>query len=194
MGLALLSAFACFVVGLITVFQLAPTDGIEWLQALAWASMVAIGLFGGIYTVCWMLADIPPEIDGQPLRLEVEIKLPIDRALTPAAGSGGNSLRLYSVVRKTSRKFAEGNLHLAHARLEEDRWILPGSVELFTMRGTRSLILNLNGEECLGYDIPLPARPTRKFLEWSQWGPRPKAPLPAWPETKHSYRFRVQKI
>ncbi len=193
-GMALLGAFVCFVVALITVFPLAPTDGVGWLKALACASLIGIGLSGGIYTVCWMLADIPPEIDGQPLRLEVEIKLPIGRTLTPADRSSGNSLRLYSVVRKTGRKFEEGNLHLQHARLEEGRWIVPGSVELFTMRGSRSLIFNLGGAECMGYDIPLPARPTRIFLDWSQWGPRPKAPSPAWPETKHSYRFRVQKI
>lgn len=80
------------------------------------------------------------------------------------------------------------------ARFDEGRWIVPGEVPLFTMRGKRALDFKVNGEEVTGFLVPLPARPGRQFLEWSDWGPRPPAPNPPWPDTKPSYRFRLKKI
>ncbi len=193
-GMALIGAILGFVVGLITVCALGPTNGLGLLKTWGFSNLAAIVLSCITYAACWFLADIPPQIDGQQLMLDVEVKLPVTVTHSPVSGTGESYLRLYSVIGQTSRKSKDGQWNVQQARLEDGRWIVPGSVELFTMRGSRSLIFKLNGEELLGYGVPLPARPNRKFLEWSEWGPRPKVSSPPWPESKPSYRFRVRKI
>lgn len=194
MGLGLLGAVVGLVTGLVTAGVMAPQNGAAFLKTFG-VSVGALALIAATAIwLCWALADIPPEIEGCPLRLEVELRLPVDVTDSPAKGVGESSLTLSSVMNHRARKSQVGELKPARARLENGRWIVPGAVELFTMRGKRSIGFKLNGKEIMGYLVPLPARPGKKFLEWSDWGPRPPAPQPAWPDTKPSYRFRVQKI
>jgi hypothetical protein len=193
-GLALLGAVVGLITGLVTAGVLAPQNGAGYLKTFATSVGVLAGLAALITALCWSLADIPPEIDGRPLTLEVELRLPTGTTNPPTKGTGESSMALYSLVNHTGRKHESGSLRPQDARLENGRWIVPGEVALFTMRGKRSLDFKLNGETVMGFLVPLPARPGRKFLEWSDWLPRPPAPHPAWPDTKPSYRFRVQKI
>ena len=193
-GLALLGAVAGLITGLVTAGVLSPQNGAGYLKTFGTSVGVLAGLAVVVAGLCWSLADIPPEIDGRPLMLEVELRLPVGVTTSPAAGTGESSLVLYSVVNHTGRNHETGTLRPQGARLENGRWIVPGEVPLFTMRGKRSLDFRLNGEEVMGFLVPLPARPGRRFLEWSDWGPRPPAPHPPWPDTKPSYRFRLQQI
>lgn len=193
-GLALLGALVGLVTGLVTAGLLAPQNGAGYLKMFG-AAVGVLGVLAAVITgLCWSLADIPPEMDGRPLTLEVELRLPIGVTHPPAQGTGVSSMELYSLVNHTGRKHESGTLRPKDARRENGRWIVPGEVALFTMRGKRSLSFKLNGEDLIGFLVPLPARPGREFLEWSDWGPRPPAPNPPWPDTKPSYRFRVQKI
>jgi hypothetical protein len=54
--------------------------------------------------------------------------------------------------------------------------------------------VEIGGKQMLGFMVPLPGRPGRRHLEWSEWGPRPRASDPPWPDTEPSYRFRVVPI
>ena len=193
-ALALLGAIVGLVTGLVTAGMLSPQNGLGYLKTFGASVGVLVGIAGIITGLCWALADIPPKIDGRPLMLEVELRLPVDATNSPAKGSGESSMSLHSVINHRGRKSSDGKLEPSKARLENGRWIVPGAVDLFTMRGLRSLDFKLNGEEVMGFLVPLPARPGEKYLDWSDWGPRPPAPHPAWPDTKPSYRFRVQKI
>jgi hypothetical protein len=107
---------------------------------------------------------------------------------------GKASLTIGSVVNHRQRASWDGELRVKDARLENGRWIVPGSVYLFTVRGMRSIDARTGGKSIGGFIVPLPGRPGRKFEEWSQWEPRPPAGRPAWPDTNPSYRFRVQRI
>jgi hypothetical protein len=95
-------------------------------------------------------------------------------------------------VNHVQRKSETGELKLKEARQENGRWIIPGSVEVFTMRGKRSISAQLGGKYVAGFLVPLPARPGKKFEEWSDWQPRPRQGT--WPDTNPSYRFRVQRV
>ena len=193
-SVALLGALIGFAVGLTVLVLLGPTDGRGLLKTLGCSIAVALGLAGMAYGFCWRLADIPPKLDGRTILLEIELMLPVNMEAPPFPPTGETSLRLHSVVGRVSRNFKEGQMALAAARMENGRWIVPGAVELYTMRGKRSLAFVINGQELMGYQAPLPARPSRAHLQWSPWGPRPRPPAPAWPDSQPSYRFRIQPV
>ncbi len=192
--MALIGAIVGLVTGLVTCGVMGPQNGLGYLKAFGSAAGVLATVAVVITGLCWVLADIPPKIEGRPLVLQVEVMLPVDVKKSPANGSGGSSMSLHSSINHRSRANETGTLKPDDARLENGRWIVPGEVEVFTMRGLRSVGFKLNGEDLMGFIVPLPARPGKKYLEWSDWGPRPPAGYPAWPDTNPSYRFRVQKI
>jgi len=190
---ALLGGVAGLVIGLVTARFVAAGGSPGFLKGLACSWGIVLGLAGLATLLSWTLADIPPKIDGQELDLVVEIRLPVGVTNSPAAGTGESYLTLGSSVRHKQRKSQRGVLKVAEARVEGGRWIVPGEVHLFTMRGQRSLGLMLNGESLAGFVVPLPARPGREYEQWSDWGPRPPAPYPPWPDTRPSYRFCVRR-
>jgi hypothetical protein len=127
--------------------------------------------------------------------LEVEIMLPAGVEAKPASGSDDDTfLELGSVTNHVQRQSKRGELRFSEARREGGRWIVPGSVLLFTGRGHRSISFQMAGVPATGFLVPLPKRPSREHETWSEWGPQPRAPHPPWPDTKPSYRFRIQRI
>jgi hypothetical protein len=193
-GVALVGGVAGTVLGLVVARMVAGEGFSGFLKAFGVAGGLALALAAVAAWIARSLADVPPTIDGRELELDVEIRLPVDVKSSPAAGSGESWTELHSVSGGTVRKSVRGDLRPAEARLEDGRWIVPGSVRLFTTRGKRSLGIHLHGEALTGYLLPLPAEPGPEHEEWSPWGPRPPAPNPPWPDTKPSYRFRVRKV
>ena len=193
-AVALLGGLLGLIVGLVTSRMLTGEGLTGFLKGvgIAWGLVLAIAAI--VTGITWSLADIPPTIDGKELMLDVEIKLPVDVTQSPAQGQGESSLALGSVVNHTQRKSESGELRPADARLDAGRWVVPGSVHVFTMRGLRSITVQVNGPPAFGFIIPLPARPGREFAEWSEWEPRPPAPNPPWPDGKPCFRFRVTPI
>jgi hypothetical protein len=189
-GWALAGAVVAFVASLVILGMLRPQEGAGYLRGLGVVTGVLAGVFGLVALASWGLADIPPEIDGQTLTLEIELKLPVTVKEAPA--TNGAELKLHALAGNTLRVSENGRLFPAKARLEEGRWIVPGEVFLFTKRGQRMIAPVLTGVELTGFLVSIPGRPGREFLEWSDWKPRPQAPNPPWPETKASYRFRVR--
>jgi hypothetical protein len=182
------------IIGLVTARMLTSPGMTGFLKGVGVSWGIVLALAAIAAGIAWALADIPPTLDGKELMLEVELKLPVDVTTSPAQGEGESFLTLASVVSHTQRSSRRGELRPADARLDAGRWVVPGSVHLFTMRGRRSLGIQLNGEEVLGFHVPLPARPGQQYTEWSEWGPRPRAGNPPWPDSKPCFRFRVQPI
>jgi len=52
----------------------------------------------------------------------------------------------------------------------------------------------MNGRSLGGFLITLPARPGKKYEQWSDWFPDPPPGRPQWPDTEPSCRYRVQQI
>jgi hypothetical protein len=190
-AIAFLGGVAGFIIGLAMARVVAAGAGPGFLRALGLSSATVIGIAAIAALICWQLADIPPRINGQYLNLEVEIRLPAGETNSPASVSGDSHLHLGSLLGHTRRKSETGQLNLADARFEDGRWIIPGSVHLFTMRGKRMFDADLGGKQVAGFVVPLPARPGKRYEQWSGWQPQPRPGYPPWPDTESSYRFRV---
>jgi len=188
-AVALLGGIAGLVLGLV-VARLAPGSlGSLGVLGTAFGIVILAGALSA--AIARALADIPPTIDGKELTLEVEVRLPRGASVSPR---GESYLHLHSVVRGVARRSRLGELRPAEARLEDGRWIVPGSAHVFTERGLRSLGIVLSGQAPFGFTVPLPARPRPGNETWSEWLPRPRVPDPPWPDSKPSFRFRVRRV
>src|SRR5262249_31552608 len=189
---AILGGIAGLFIGLITSRVVAAGLAPGFLEGLGLSWGIVFGIAGVATLIAFLLADIPPKIGGRYLNLEVEIKLPVGETNSPASVTGESCLTLGSVVNHVQRKSEKGELNVKEARLENGRWIIPASVHLFTMRGKRCIDAQLGGKDVRGFIVPLPARPGKRFEQWSDWEPRPRRGK--WPETNPCYRFRVQRL
>jgi hypothetical protein len=193
-AIALMGGIAGVFIGLMASWLVGAASAPGFFKGLGLSWGIVLSIAGAATLIAFLLADIPPRIKGRYLDLEVEIKLPVGETNSPANVTGNSSLTLGSVVNHVQRRSEKGDLKLGKARLENGRWIIPGSVSLFTMRGKRSIAAELGGKYVAGFIIPLPARPGKRFEQWSEWGPRPRPGNPPWPDTNPSYRFRVQRL
>lgn len=192
--MALLGGVAGTVLGLIIARVVAAGPAPGFGRAILYAFGTVVSVSGIIALLCYGFADFPPTLEGEELRLEVELRLPMDHKVPPTEVKGARDFELASVVDHTQRAVRYGELKVEQARLEEGRWIVPAEVLLFTSRGDRVIDAHLGESSIAGFVVPLPAHPGKEFELWSEWGPRPPGGSPAWPDSKTSYRFRVQRI
>ncbi len=189
-GMALLGLIGGLVIGIVTSRLVAAGTAPGFLKSLGLAQGFALGLIAVIGGTARLLADVPPRLDGEELLVAVEIRWPQGQPLPEETDTAGWRVRLGSSVRNTMRAQEIGPLWREDARQEEGRWIVPGAVGLFTSRGKRTIDVLPEGILDRGFLIPLPSRPGREFLEWSEWLPRARDGEPALAE-RYRYRFRV---
>jgi hypothetical protein len=195
-GMALFGGMAGFIVGLVTSRVVAAKQGGARFGR-------SLGLSTGIVTVIlalaagasYLLADIPPEIDGEELYLIAEIRWPSSPKAgtpTPPAIGKGPYLLLGALSGRTARKTERGPVFIEDARQENGRWIVTGVVPIFTNRGSRLLDFGANNKSIAGFIIPLPANPGEAQRQWSAWLPTTTTGA-APPPDQFTYRYRVIK-
>lgn len=168
-GLALLGAVVGLITGLVTAGVLAPQNGAGYVKMFG----AAVGVLGGLAAVitglCWSLADIPPEIDEQSPDTRGGAS-PADRCDRPA--------------RTRDRRVVHGALLVGepHGRKHESGTLPPqrraaGDELDCARRGpavhdAREASLDLvNGEEVMGFMVPLPARAGERVSGMERLGP-----------------------
>lgn len=194
-ALALLGAVSGFIVGLATTYFVAPDHtGLGFLKAFGTSTGVALALTGVATLLCWMLADIPPTVDGKELSIEVEIRLPAGESIPAVYDEDKNRFELARISRHRRASSWPGKMDFAKANQVDGRWIIPASALLYTRRGMRVIEIQIDGRPMEGFGVTLPANPSLRFTEWSDWLPRMMAKNQPWPATKLSYRFRVRPV
>jgi len=190
----LLSGIAGFFAGLVISRFVGGPGVAGFFKGLGTSAGGMLGLAAVTALICWLLADIPPTINDHTLNLEVEIRLAKGAADPSTLDASKVQLLLGSISpgSNTWRKSEQGELKIAEAKMVEGRWTIPGSVYIFTTRGTRSLAVVLGDGKNEGFEVPMPAHPTVKYEQWSDWMPRGRPEKP-WPDTQMSYRFRVEE-
>jgi hypothetical protein len=191
---ALGGGIAGLFVGLITARMIAANYGPGFGREFGGALGVVLVIAGVAVLLCRFLADISPEIEGRPLNLEVEFRFPTgtNSAKAPTA-EGEWKVTLGSLSGAIQRKYDFGEVKTNAARIEHGRWVVPTKTLLFTERGKRVVTLQNGDKEATGFWVPVPSRPGKEFMDWSEWLPRQSADGQPWPAEKMSYRFRVQK-
>lgn len=191
---ALGGGVAGLILGFLAARFVVAFHGPGLMKEMGGALGVVLALAGVIALLCRSLADVPPEIDGRDLNLEVEFRFPNNLpADKPPTAQGEWLFRFISLAGQTQRTYRDGTVRTNAARFEGGRWIVPAEGYVFTERGQRVLALQRDGKDEGGFLLSLPARPGREYLEWSDWLPRQQAGGQPWPADKMSYRFRVQK-
>lgn len=193
--MALGGGIVSFVLGLITVRIVAAKFGAGFGKELGAALAVILILAGLWALLARTFADVPPEIEGRDLVLEVEFRFPntFQGQKTPTT-EGEWEFLLDSLSGHTRRTYERGKVLSEAARMEGGQWIVPATVSLFTERGSRSVsIAPKDAKESFGFLLPIPSRPGKALLEWSVWLPRQQADGKPWPADKMSCRFRLQK-
>ena len=192
--LGLLGFVVGFLIGLVVCRSMVAGGAPAFFKGLGVSLAVLLAIVGGVGGVARLLADVPPEIDGEPLLLAVEVRWPEGQTTSPAGEPGEGVLYLRSVPRfsHTVRASVRGPLWKEDARQVDGRWVVPGAVEIFTSRGHRMLEVVLTEKNRQGFLLALRGRPGRKDLQWSDWLPRwPAGQTP--PAGGLTYRYRAQR-
>jgi hypothetical protein len=192
-GMALLGGIIAAIIGVVTARIVAGGADPSFLRALGISSGIVLGAAGAIGGVARLLADVPPEIDGKRLLLEVEFRWP-EAAPDPRTLPGEPRLHFGALgsFSRVVRWREEGALFMDLARREDGRWVVPGVVGIFTSRGRRIVDVEAGDTMLGGFLVPLPGRPGEKEREWSRWLPEPRSGDPPLPPGMLTYRFRVR--
>lgn len=189
-GMALFGLIGGFVAGLVASRVVARRPRPGFLKGLGVSSGAVALILAAIAGASWMLADIPPQIDGEELFLLTEIRWPAAGAVPPSEMTGATYLRLGALSGSTVRRLERGPLFFEDARQDNGRWIVPGAVPIFTTRGGRLLDFGTREQSVAGFVVPLPRRPGEAQRQWSDWLPGPRDGEAEKPDA-FTYRFKV---
>ena len=192
------------VVGLVAARMLSAHATASGLRSVAASCGAMLALSLVALGTSRYFAHIPPTIDGQRLTLQIELRLPPGHA-KPAAPKKASPSAFHETVTSSfyltsvntiGRDRGEiGFLNVQAAREEDGRWIAPGYAPINTSRGKRALDFHVDGQDLPDRFIaPVPAHPGAESLQWSRWLPEHDDSGQPWPDSKPSYRFRIQKI
>ncbi len=181
------------VVGFLCAFVMWADSFSAFLAALGVSLLIVLVGNGVGALISRLMADIPPKLDGHKLLLEVELRLPAECQESPSAETGEAYVQLHSLPRfkHRMRKSETGPMWVDEATKVDGRWIVRAAAFIFTRRGKRVLSVTFGKSDSFGFDVPLPANPGRKYLQWSGWLPRSPFGTPI--AMPMSYRFRIHK-
>jgi hypothetical protein len=194
-GWALLGGLGGLLLGLVVARIVAGLPRAGFLRALS-ASLAATAVIAlGSLGLFWLSGDQAPTLDGDDLALLVELRMPAGWTPPPgfAERHGGTWL---TALRAGGREghTTYGDILWEEAGERDARWVIPTRTYVFTTTGRRLFRLNIGDSAHVDVVVPLPGRPGRDYLTWSDWRTEgftvdsAGRPLHA----GHEYRFRVE--
>lgn len=159
------------VVGIVVSLLLDAVSRFSLAIAAGMSNILMLLLVAVSTGISGLLADIPPEINGEQLFLAVELRFPSGHA-SPASMPGVGYLKLGATGIRGVRKQETGLLHTEDAQLVDGQWTAPGIVRIFTSRGGRRIEAGIGTSPLVSFDVAVPAYPTAESGEWSEWLPR----------------------
>ena len=185
---ALAGLIAGGLVGIVVSLLLAAASRFTPATAAGVSSAAMLVLVAASTGTSRLLADIPPEIDGEQVYLSVELRFPSGDA-SPSSMPGVGYLQLGATGIRGIRKLEKGLLFTEDARLVDGRWLVPGVVRIFTSRGGRTIEAGVGTSRLAAFIVPLPAQPMEENRAWSEWLPRLETGERA--AEQFTYRYKV---
>ena len=186
-----------FVVGLITALTMRSSFAEIQLRAaeIVLALTIAAGVIVALDKV---FEDKGPKLDGDSIRLEVELKCPRDWKPDNAlkAGHGGCWLQKYPAYGSLqTNPIVSGSLTWANPPAPGVPWAISCAVPLEKTTSPRYMLIYTSKSIEVTLQVPLPRHPGPQFKQWSAWnteGFLPQNGRPA-PPAGLAFRFRVLK-
>ena len=190
--LTLLGIVVGFVLGLVVSRGFAGSDP-TFLVALGRSAAAVAGITATVLGIARLNAHVPPQLDGSGVQLELEVRMPAGWQPDGKARADENQLYLTALAPGKRMASSPGALPWSESTFENGRWTLRPSVSVFTTRGERLVDMHV-GKEYVGIVVPLPPRPSAKYLAWSEWRTAGiTQPVDGPPLTGYEYRFRIRK-
>lgn len=142
----------------------------EWAQFWKAAGFAVVLGQGALFSIAGLsLASVPrpPVIDGQPLELQLEVLVPMDRITPEARMIDGIRISVYAGDK--DNRYA--NVDTSAFKQEGGTFIVPATATLNSRSFQRSVSFHIGTETWLAYDLQLPAKPTGKDSAWTE--PKP---------------------
>src|SRR5438046_4501100 len=181
-----------FIIGLVVALRSGGTGFGGFAKAQAIALGITIGLAAITSGILYLAADHPPKLDGKPLALEFELKIP--PALKLPAQPGLQTLHASLYANNRDNRYALLDYDKIASR---DRYVfVPGKASLLSQTFNRDLLVSIENEGGASQFIKLKlrAKPRKEDEAWSDWmTATERADLTPMPEPERiAVRYRVQ--
>lgn len=179
------------IIGVIASLVIKRAGFVGFLIAEGWALLISCVLAIVITGLVYIGADKPPTIDGKPLTLDFELRIPAAIHL-PEPNDHSITASLYTDDK--DNRFAE--LDFNRMEKNNDFVVIPGTIALMTHSSSRSLLASVDPEfaKTQLFNLNLPARPTKENSAWSDWVPATQyvdlKPVPDSQRLQMRYRVR----
>jgi hypothetical protein len=190
--IALLAALAALILGIsISRGWLLSTP--NFLSALA----TTVGLMAAMTLIAtgfiWLASDLPPKVDGRPVEVEAELRLPPGMTLESVQNANG-----YATITRISAgdSIGIGNFDFKAAQTVEGQIVLPVSVPLSTSASKKMLSIVLADGPAMYFPMNPGSKPARQDFEWTQWltpADGPGSP-PSGPALAYALRYRLYVV
>jgi hypothetical protein len=185
--MALGGGIAGFVIGLISSRVILARPKPAFWKQIGLSTAVIVVLSGLAAGVARLVADVPPEIDGQTLFVQVELRWPDGQAPSPEMRARQGIVTLGALSGSVVRLREDGPLFTDRAAVVDNHWVVPGEAFVATERGRRLLMFQIGETQLPAHILPLPRRPWHEHRKWSAWLPEASAA-----STAEGFRYRFK--
>jgi hypothetical protein len=190
-ALAPLGLIVGFTIGLVVGLRSRGAGFGGFAKAQEIALGIAIGLAAVVSGILYLAADHPPKLDGKPIALEFELKIP--PALKVPVQSSVQTLHASLYANNRDNRYALLDYDKIASR---DGYVfVPGKASLLSQTFNRDLLVSIESEGGASQFIKLKlrAKPRKEDEAWSDWiTARERADLTPVPEPERiAVRYRV---
>lgn len=181
-------------IGLIVSLLIKRPGAVGFFKAQGVSLLTACAIAGFLWGIFYLGSDKPPKINGKPLTLDFELRVPASVKIPEQPDGYAIRVSLYESNRQNRYSFIDWNSIVR----ESNQITIPGHADLMTHNASRSLMVSI-GNEPSGtqfLELKIPASPRPEDEKWSGWTTATqRGDLSPVPEAERfSIRYRVREL
>ena len=183
-------AFGGLLAGFGVGLTVSKSFGTGFLHGTGLTLATVVAISGVVYLLARLGGDVPPELNGDTLHLQVEMRMAPGWQPSHLAQAGRNYCLLTSLAGNQRRRPRYGTLDFKNATLQDGRWIVPCQVDIHSNRSPLLVGVQLGKRTNLEFVSPLPSQPTAANEQWTAWSATGFSQTQA---PGYEYRVRVKR-